>query len=102
MTIIETIYAGNLSECKAKETTEGSALLNLESETGTTSAECVEPKGVWEVLMSKLPQHINLVVVYIVVAVPEGLPMTVGISLAFSVMNMFKDGILIRKLGAPE
>ena len=43
-----------------------------------------------------------MVAVYIVVAVPEGLPMTVGISLAFSVMRMFKDGILIRKLEAPE
>jgi len=52
--------------------------------------------------MSKLPQHINLVVVFIVVAIPEGLPMTVGISLAFSVMRMYKDGILIRKLEAPE
>jgi len=28
--------------------------------------------------------------------------MTVGISLAFSVMRMFEDGILIRKLCAPE
>ena len=28
--------------------------------------------------------------------------MTIGISLAFSVMRMFKDGILIRKLEAPE
>lgn len=28
--------------------------------------------------------------------------MTVGISLAFSVMKMYKDGILIRKLSAPE
>jgi len=43
-----------------------------------------------------------LVVVYIVVAVPEGLPMTIGISLAFSVKRMFADGILIRKLEAPE
>lgn len=43
-----------------------------------------------------------MVVVYIVVAVPEGLPMTIGISLAFSVMKMYKDGILVRKLGAPE
>ena len=79
MTIIEAIYTGN------KEVKEGE-----------------EQRTVWETLMSKLPQHINLVAVFIVVAVPEGLPMTVGISLAFSVMRMFKDGILIRKLEAPE
>jgi magnesium-transporting ATPase (P-type) len=36
------------------------------------------------------------------VAIPEGLPLTVGVSLAFSVKKMFNDGILVRKLDAPE
>jgi len=60
-------------------------------------------KSSWAILISKLPLHVNLVVVLIVVSIPEGLPLTVGISLAFSVMTMFKsDRILIRKLEAPE
>lgn len=40
--------------------------------------------------------------VLIVVAIPEGLPLTVGVSLAFSASKMFADRILIRKLDAPE
>lgn len=45
----------------------------------------------------------NVVIVYIVVAIPEGLPLTIGISLAFSVMRMYKrDHILVRKHDAPE
>lgn len=59
-------------------------------------------KNAADILFSKLPQHVNLVVVLIVVAIPEGLPLTVGVSLAFSVMKMYKDGILVRKLDAPE
>jgi len=84
MTVIETVYAGS----SAKFNPDGSEVKNK--------------KNVAEVIFSKLPQHINLVIVFIVVAVPEGLPMTVGISLAFSVMRMFKDRILVRKLEAPE
>jgi len=60
-------------------------------------------KSTFGILISKLPQHINLVVVLIVVSIPEGLPLTIGISLAFSVMKMFNDDkILVRKLEAPE
>lgn len=37
------------------------------------------------------------------VAIPEGLPMTVGVSLAYSVMKMFyKDKILVQDLEKPE
>lgn len=59
-------------------------------------------KNAAKILFSKLPAHLNLVVVLIVVAIPEGLPLTVGVSLAFSVMKMHNDGILVRKLDAPE
>jgi Ca2+-transporting ATPase len=59
-------------------------------------------KGAFRVLLSRIPAHLNLVVVLIVMAIPEGLPLTVGVSLAFSVMKMHKDGILVRKLDAPE
>ena len=59
-------------------------------------------KSVADILFERLPEHINLVVVLIVVCIPEGLPLTVGLSLAFSVKKMFADGILVRKLDAPE
>jgi hypothetical protein len=72
MTVIESAYAGNLDE------------FDKDGNPNPNKAT------VATVIFGKLPQHINLVVVLIVVAVPEGLPMTVGISLAFSVMRMFK------------
>jgi Ca2+-transporting ATPase len=43
-----------------------------------------------------------LIVVLVVVAIPEGLPLTIGISLAFSVKQMYQNKILVRKLDAPE
>jgi len=56
-----------------------------------------------KVFFAGLPKTINLIVVLIIVAIPEGLPLTVGISLAFSVMRMYKsDKILVKKLDAPE
>jgi P-type E1-E2 ATPase len=39
---------------------------------------------------------------FVVVSVPDGLPITIGVSLAFSVMKMFNQKILVRKLDAPE
>ena len=41
-------------------------------------------------------------VTIVVVAVPEGLPLAVTISLAYSTMKMLKDGNLIRVLAACE
>ncbi len=48
---------------------------------------------------------INFVIIaitVIVVAVPEGLPLAVTISLAFSVMKMKEENNLVRKLEASE
>lgn len=53
-------------------------------------------------LFEKLTKQINLCVIMIVVSVPEGLPLTVGVSIAFSVKKMLKDKILIRQLEGPE
>ena len=48
------------------------------------------------------PKTINLFVFLIVVDIPEGLLLTVEISLAFSEMRMYKsDKILVKKLDAP-
>ena len=43
-----------------------------------------------------------IAVTVIVVAVPEGLPLAVTLSLAFSVSQMFKENNLVRKLHASE
>jgi Ca2+ transporting ATPase len=43
-----------------------------------------------------------IAVTIIVVAVPEGLPLAVTISLAFSVSKMFKENNLVRRLHASE
>jgi len=55
-----------------------------------------------KILIKKLPEGISLIAVIIVVSIPEGLPLTIGISLAFSVSKMFGHKILVRKLEAPE
>jgi P-type E1-E2 ATPase len=49
-----------------------------------------------------LTQSLNYMVVLAVVSIPEGLPLAVGVSLAFSVMKMHGDKLLVRKLDAPE
>lgn len=47
-------------------------------------------------------RSVTLTITLIIVAVPEGLPLTVGISLAYSVMRMKNDKILVRNLNSPE
>lgn len=64
--------------------------------------DAAEKPGVAGVLVSKLTGHINLIVVLVVVSIPEGLPLTIGVSLAFTVMRMYSENILVRKLDAPE
>jgi Ca2+-transporting ATPase len=60
-------------------------------------------KSWFDVVLDKLPKSANIVVVMFVVIVPEGLPLTVGVSLAFTVMRMYhQDKILVRNLEAPE
>ena len=58
--------------------------------------------GVMGTLVSDMTKHINLIVVLAVVSIPEGLPLTIGVSLAFSVMKMYNEKLLVRKLDAPE
>lgn len=43
-----------------------------------------------------------MAITIIIVAVPEGLPLTIAISLAFSVMRIKDDGILVKNLNSPE
>lgn len=54
------------------------------------------------IALKKATALANIIIILIVVSIPEGLPLTIGISLAFSVMKMYKEGILVRKLDAPE
>ena len=53
-----------------------------------------ENKG--SLILKKLIENMTLALIVIIVAIPEGLPMTVTISLAGSVIDMFKkDKILV-------
>lgn len=52
--------------------------------------------------LNKLVNFIIIAITVIVVAVPEGLPLAVTISLAFSVMKMKQENNLVRKLDASE
>jgi magnesium-transporting ATPase (P-type) len=49
-----------------------------------------------------LVNFIIIAITVVVVAVPEGLPLAVTISLAFSVMKMKEDNNLVRRLEASE
>lgn len=52
--------------------------------------------------LSEVLDYLIIGVSIVVVAVPEGLPLAVTISLAFSVQKMFKENNLVRKLHASE
>lgn len=52
--------------------------------------------------LNKFVNFIIIAITVIVVAVPEGLPLAVTISLAFSVMKMKEENNLVRKLDASE
>lgn len=53
-------------------------------------------------ILKSISDLLTYTVVIIIVAVPEGLPLAITISLAYSVMRMKNDGILVRNLDAPE
>lgn len=55
----------------------------------------------WNTLQSIL-RYFTIAVAIVIVAVPEGLPLAVSISMAFSVDIMKKDQLLVKKLEAPE
>ncbi len=56
----------------------------------------------WDDFLSYLLQTIMLAVTIVVVAVPEGLPMAVTLSLAYSMQRMLKTNNLVRKMHACE
>lgn len=52
--------------------------------------------------LNKVCEILTTVIIIIIVAVPEGLPMTISLSLAYSVMRMKDDGVLVKNLNSPE
>lgn len=55
-----------------------------------------------DAILNDLCLYLTQFVTVIIVAVPEGLPLVITLSLAYSVMRMKKDGILIKDLTSPE
>lgn len=64
--------------------------------------EIVEPTQDVSALMAYALQTVMIAVTLIVVAVPEGLPMAVTLSLAYSMRRMLKTNNLVRKMHACE
>jgi len=53
--------------------------------------------------VKKLVENFTLALIILIVAIPEGIPMTVGVSLAYSVMYMYDyDNLLVRDLTSVE
>lgn len=55
-----------------------------------------------KLIVEAIVHMISLSLTLIIVAVPEGLPLAITISLAYSVLRMTKDGVLVRNLESPE
>ncbi len=53
-------------------------------------------------ILKGISDMFTFAITIVIVAVPEGLPLAVTISLAYSVMRMKNDGILVRNLDSPE
>lgn len=57
----------------------------------------------YKVLFQQSLRYANILVVLFVVVVPEGLPLTIGVSLAYTTGRMYsEDRILVKQLDAPE
>jgi len=55
------------------------------------------------IFMKKITENITLAIIIIMVAIPEGLPVTVAISLAYSVIRIYReDKVLVHDLTSPE
>jgi P-type E1-E2 ATPase len=52
--------------------------------------------------LSNIVKYFIIAITVVVVAMPEGLPLAVTISLAYSVMKMKQENNLVRKLDASE
>lgn len=59
-------------------------------------------KTTWSLLLAHTLKTVMVAVTLIVVAVPEGLPMAVTLSLAYSMSRMFRTNNLVRKMHACE
>ena len=53
-------------------------------------------------ILKSISDMLTYSIVIVIVAVPEGLPLAITLSLAYSVMRMKRDGVLVRNLDSPE
>ena len=54
------------------------------------------------IILKAISDMLTYSIVIVIVAVPEGLPLAITLSLAYSVMRMKRDGVLVRNLDSPE
>lgn len=53
-------------------------------------------------ILKSIADYLTLSITIVIVAVPEGLPLAVMLSLAYSVLRMKDDGVLVKNLNSPE
>lgn len=57
----------------------------------------------FSVFLGDLLQNVNFLVILAIASIPEGLPLVIQLSLAFSIMKMYnQDHVLVKSLEAPE
>lgn len=60
-------------------------------------------EGKFALFLGGLLEMINFLVILAIAAIPEGLPLVIQVSLAFSIMKMYEnDKVLVKDLEAPE
>jgi Ca2+-transporting ATPase len=77
-------------------------IIALSIQLGTRTDAEAKANPIGSIILAKISKIVVFIVVILVVCIPEGLPMTIEVALAFSVNRMFKDKILVRNLSAPE
>jgi Ca2+-transporting ATPase len=53
-------------------------------------------------IINDIVLYLKQFITIVIVVIPEGLPLVISMSLAYSVSLMKKDGLLIKKLDCPE
>jgi magnesium-transporting ATPase (P-type) len=96
------VRLGHLSDAISKYGIYASMLIFLASIVNFL-IKCFADSGYkFDNMMNDLSMYVTQFVTIIIVAVPEGIPLTITLSLAYSVSRMRDDGLLIKNLNTPE
>ena len=80
-------------------------IINIIADTTVPNGTTTTPAATFRsatVVIDSLASSFTLVITLVMVAVPEGLPLAIVMSLAYSVLRMNDDGVLVKNLTSPE